>query len=270
MKTSQLDLDFARAQYGEEAVAGFDKALATSRDELSRAFTLRQQLDDDVPEDEPTTRQMLGEMLRLTEAADARLDEQAGAFARAARPGEHRPAGARRARPADRRAARPASRRRSSGWPQLQQRFAAAAVAPVADNVTEARARLAAAEQEVQEARAALAAGRDGHRRRRHPRGRGRRRADRPRCWTPSAGWPPTSTRPAAGWRPCARRRRRTSPRPARSPASGDRSGLRPQIARAEAALTSADELLAGRRPRPTRWRPCGSSRRPTSRWSRR
>ena len=47
MKTSQLDLDFARAQYGEEAVAGFDKALATSRDELSRAFTLRQQLDDD-------------------------------------------------------------------------------------------------------------------------------------------------------------------------------------------------------------------------------
>ena len=82
MKTSQLDLDYARSQYGEDAVTGFDKALATSRDELSRAFTLRQQLDDDIPEDEPTTRQMLGEMLPLTEAADARLDEQAEAFAR--------------------------------------------------------------------------------------------------------------------------------------------------------------------------------------------
>ena len=80
VKTSQLDLDFATLQYGEEAVAGFGTALAQSRDELSRAFTIRQQLDDEIPEDEPTTRQMLGEMLSLTDAADKRLDAQAEAF----------------------------------------------------------------------------------------------------------------------------------------------------------------------------------------------
>ena len=106
VKTSQLDLDYARLQYGEDAVAGFDKALAQSRDELSRAFTIRQQLDDEIPEDEPTTRLMLGEMLALTDAADARLDAQAGGLRRPARPGEHRARRARRARPADRRAAR--------------------------------------------------------------------------------------------------------------------------------------------------------------------
>ena len=33
--------------------------------------------------------------------------------------------------------------------------------------------------------------------------------------------------------------------------ASGDRSGLRPQISRAEAALTTADGLLGGERPDP-------------------
>ncbi|MFP5372610.1 MAG: TPM domain-containing protein, partial [Actinomycetes bacterium] len=87
MKTSQLDLDYARSQYGDDAVTGFDTALATSRDELSRAFAIRQQLDDGVGgrgtgTDEPTTRQMLGEMLKLTEAADARLDAQAEAFGR--------------------------------------------------------------------------------------------------------------------------------------------------------------------------------------------
>jgi hypothetical protein len=80
MKTSQLDLDFARVQYGEDSVASFATAMAQSRDELSRAFTIRQQLDDDIPEDEPTTRQMLGQILALTAAADARLDAQAEAF----------------------------------------------------------------------------------------------------------------------------------------------------------------------------------------------
>ena len=59
-----------------------------------------------IPEDEPTTRQMLGEMLRLTEAADTRLDEQAEAFAQLRDLENTAPAGARGARPADRRAAR--------------------------------------------------------------------------------------------------------------------------------------------------------------------
>jgi hypothetical protein len=161
MKTSQLDLDFARVQYGEEAVGGFDRAMAQSRDELSRAFTIRQQLDDDIPEDEPTTRQMLGEILQLTAAADARLDEQADAFGKLRDLENTAPQVLDSLAPriAELRVRLPQEEQRLTG---LQARFAPTAVASVADNVTQARARLDAAEAEVAEAREALAAGNPG------------------------------------------------------------------------------------------------------------
>jgi hypothetical protein len=161
VKTSELDLDFARLQYGEQAVTGFAEALATSKQELTRAFTLRQQLDDEVPEDEPTTRAMLAEALQLTAAADARLDEQAEAFDRLRDLERTAPQAidALDSRITALRGRLPADEERFAG---LQLRYAASALAPVADNLTEARARLAAAEQEVAEARAEVAAGRAG------------------------------------------------------------------------------------------------------------
>ena len=82
VKTSEIDLAYARSQYGEQPVAGFQEALDQSKAELSRAFTIRQELDDDVPEDEPTQRRMLTELLQLTAAANARLSGQAEAYAR--------------------------------------------------------------------------------------------------------------------------------------------------------------------------------------------
>src|SRR5215218_6614784 len=161
MKTSQLDLDFARLQYGEESVASFTKAMAQSRDELSRAFTIRQQLDDDIPEDDPTTRRMLGEILTLTAAADARLDEQAEAFGKLRDLENTAPQvlDALEPRIGQLRARVPQEEQRLAG---LRSRFAPGALAPVADNVTQAGARLDAAEAEVREAREALAAGRSG------------------------------------------------------------------------------------------------------------
>ncbi len=128
---------------------------------MSRAFTLRQQLDDDVPEDEPTTRQMLGEMLRLTDAADARMDEQAEAFARLRDLENTAPQVLEALAPriAELRGRIAQAERQLA---ELQQRFAPSAVSSVADNVPEAQARLAAAEQEVNEALDALGAGRPG------------------------------------------------------------------------------------------------------------
>ncbi len=249
MKTSQLDLDYARSQYGEQAVTGFDTALAASRDELSRAFTLRQQLDDDVPEDEPTTRQMLGEMLRLTQAAGARLDEQAGAFAEL-RDLEHtapQVLDALAPRIAELQARIPQEEQRLA---QLQQRFAAAAVAPVADNVTEARARLAAGEQEVQEARAALASTEPGT-----AVGDIRAAEDAIAQTTTlldAVGRLDADLAAAGGRVAAVRAETEKDLAEARSlAASGDSGGLRPQVARAEAALTAADELTAGERPDP-------------------
>jgi uncharacterized membrane protein YgcG len=242
MKTSQLDLDFARAQYGAEAVAGFDTAVATSRDELSRAFTLRQQLDDDIPEDEPTTRKMLGEMLRLTAAADARLDEQAEAFARLRDLENTAPQVLEALAPriADLRGRIPQEEQRLAG---LRQRFAPSALASVTDNVTEAQARLAAAELEVNEALDALGAGRSGD-----AVGNIRAAEDAVAQTTTlldAVGRLATDLDAATAR--VAEVRAETEKDLAEARAlvvTSEGSGLRSQIARAEAALTSADALL--------------------------
>ena len=161
VKTSRLDLDYARLQYGQEAVAGFAEALAASEQDLARAFSLRQQLDDEHPEDEPTKRRMVTEMLQLTAAADARLDEQAEAFDRLRDLERTAPQAldALASRATALRGRLPAEEERFTA---LQRRYAAAALAPVADNLAQARARLDAAEQEITEARNEIAAGRAG------------------------------------------------------------------------------------------------------------
>jgi uncharacterized membrane protein YgcG len=247
MKTSQLDLDFARAQYGAEAVAGFDTAVATSRDELSRAFTLRQQLDDgmggrETGMDEPTTRQMLGEMLRLTAAADARLDEQADAFARLRDLENTAPQVLEALAPriAELRGRIPQEEQRLAG---LRQRFAPSALASVADNVTEARARLVAAEQEVNEALDALGAGRSGE-----AVGDIRAAEDavaQTATLLDAVGRLATDLDAATARVADVRAETEKDLAEARAlAATSAGSGLRSQIARAEAALTSADALL--------------------------
>jgi hypothetical protein len=144
VQASQLDLDFARSQYGPEAVAGFDEALAQSRAELARAFTLRQQLDDEVPEDERAKRGVLTDVLALVESADARLDAQAEAFTELRDLERTAPQvlDALEPRIAELRGRLPGEEQRLR---DLAQRYAATALAPVADNVAQARARLDAA-----------------------------------------------------------------------------------------------------------------------------
>ncbi|WP_231486571.1 TPM domain-containing protein [Candidatus Blastococcus massiliensis] len=247
--SSQLDLDYARASYGVEAVTGFDQALAASRDELNRAFHLRQLLDDDIPEDEPTTRQMLGEMLQLTQAADARLDEQAEAFARL-RDLEHNAPQVLEALAPRIAQLRDRIPREEQQLAVLAERYADTAIAPVRDNVTEARARLAAAEAEVNEALDALGEGRNGD-------AVGDVRAAEDAVASTATlldavGRLATELEEAAGRVDAVRTETERDVAEARSfVAAGNRSGLPPQIARAEAAMTAADAAMAGPRPDP-------------------
>ncbi|MGY1830990.1 TPM domain-containing protein [Geodermatophilus sp. SYSU D01180] len=242
VKTSQLDLDFARLQYGEAAVAGFTEALGQSRQELTRAFTLRQQLDDEVPEDEPTRRRVLGEILQLTAAADARLDEQAQAFDQLR--------DLERTAPQALEALGPRITALHGRLPQdeqraarLQRRYAASALAPVADNLDQARARLAAAEQEVAEARAALDAGRSGE-------AVGDLRAAEDAVaqvgtLLDAVARLERDLEEAAARLPAVRAETEEDLAEARAlVAAGDAGGLRPQIARAEAGLAAAEEAM--------------------------
>ncbi|MFJ7056967.1 TPM domain-containing protein [Streptomyces microflavus] len=74
VRTSEEELGFATAQFGEEAAKPFTEAVARAKDELTQSFRLRQQLDDAFPEDDATRRRMLEEILTRCAAADEGLD----------------------------------------------------------------------------------------------------------------------------------------------------------------------------------------------------
>ncbi|MFJ8615458.1 TPM domain-containing protein [Streptomyces clavifer] len=74
VRTSEEELGFATAQFGEEAAAPFAEAVEYARAELTAAFRLRQQLDDAFPEDDTTKRRMLDEIVRRCADANERLD----------------------------------------------------------------------------------------------------------------------------------------------------------------------------------------------------
>jgi uncharacterized membrane protein YgcG len=250
VKRSQLDVDFARLQYGEAAVAEFAQALEQSRADLSRAFTLRQQLDDEIPEDEPTTRHMLAQILELTDAADRRLDEQAEAFGRLRDLERTAPQAIEALAPriAALRGRLPQEDRRLA---DLRSRYAPEPLSAVDGNVEEAAARLTAAEHELGEARAAVRDGRTGE-------AVGDLRAAEDAV-AQAATLLDAVQKVAADLQESRQRVERVraeleadlAEARALVSAGTDRGGLQPQIAGAESALTAADQALATAQPDP-------------------
>lgn len=80
IRDSDQELGFAQAQFGDEAAAPFVAAVTAARDDLKRAFTIRQQLDDATPEDAPTRRQMLTELVVACRKAHDRLHAETHRF----------------------------------------------------------------------------------------------------------------------------------------------------------------------------------------------
>src|SRR5688572_21145858 len=80
VKTSEEELGFAVASYGDEATAGFRTALDGAKAKLAEAFTLQQQLDDAEPDSDDERRAWYGGIIRLAGDADVMLDEQAERF----------------------------------------------------------------------------------------------------------------------------------------------------------------------------------------------
>lgn len=72
LKTAEQELGFAQAQFGDEATTRFAATLEASKERVTRAFTLRQQLDDETPEAEPQARLMMAEIITIcSEVAEA-------------------------------------------------------------------------------------------------------------------------------------------------------------------------------------------------------
>lgn len=161
VKTSEQELGFARAQFGDEAAVPFTEVLTQAKADLDRAFSLQQQLDDDVPETPEQQRVAYAEIIRLCASADEALDARAAAFDEL------------RALEADAPAALAATRERQAAadaalataeadLARLRERFADDALEAIADNPAQARERLDFGIAQSRAAETALSEGRTG------------------------------------------------------------------------------------------------------------
>lgn len=161
VKTSEQDLGFARAQFGDAAAAPYAEALAQAKADLDRAFTISQQLDDDVPETAEQRRAGYVEILRLCASADDALDAKAAAFDQLRALESDAPGAVARARERHG-AASAALEGTDRDLAALRERYADQALATVADNPAQARTRLDLAAQQFGAADTAIAAGTNG------------------------------------------------------------------------------------------------------------
>lgn len=159
VRTSQEEVGFAAAQFGDEAAQPFAEAVEYARGELTAAFRLRQRLDDAVPESDATRREMLDEILSRCTQANRRLDAESEAFDRLRAMEANASQVLERAEAA---AAELPARVAAAddALAELARRYGEAALEPVAGHPAEARDRLEFARTSLEQARAALDADR--------------------------------------------------------------------------------------------------------------
>ncbi|MFH5824842.1 TPM domain-containing protein [Georgenia sp. AZ-5] len=157
IRSSEEELGFAKAQFGLQATDAFTAALAQAKTKAQRAFYLRQQLDDDVPETEPQQREMYAEILQLTDDINATLKAQADQFAKLRNMQARAP---QILDELEQRAGEVARQIESARveLAQLATRYPAGALASVSKNPDQAKALLDSARRSVQDGRAKVEA----------------------------------------------------------------------------------------------------------------
>lgn len=80
VKTSEQELGFAQAQFGDAQTKDFSAALDQAKDLAKQAFEIQQKLDDAFPETPEQHRTMTEQLIQLAQQADDVLDAQKKAF----------------------------------------------------------------------------------------------------------------------------------------------------------------------------------------------
>jgi uncharacterized membrane protein YgcG len=158
LKTSEQELGFAVAQFGEAATKDFALTLASAKQKVAQAFQVKQKLDDAHPDTEADTRAWTTEIITLCEAADAELDAQADAFD-ALRELEKNAPAALATIVEQTAAARTRAAAAAATLTTLQSTYAAKALASVAENPAQAAKLLDFAEAAAEAAEKAIAGG---------------------------------------------------------------------------------------------------------------
>ncbi|CCQ45509.1 putative uncharacterized protein [Pseudarthrobacter siccitolerans] len=164
IKSSEQELMFAQAQYGDSAVGNFTKALDEAKAHMTESFKLQQQLDDHIPDTEEQQRTWLGEIIRRSEAALASLQEQKADFDSLRELEKNAPQALARVNAGAREADAKISSAEAS-LTALRAKYAETALAQVSDNILQAKERLAfvqnasvTAEQKLGEGEGSMAA----------------------------------------------------------------------------------------------------------------
>jgi uncharacterized membrane protein YgcG len=135
--SSEQELGFAVAQFGDDATAEFVTTLASAKEKVRQSFALKQKLDDHTPDSDTDRRAWSLRIIELCTAAEDELDAQAEAFSRL-RELEKNPQPALDAiarSVASTQSRIPAA---SATMQQLVERYSPAAVATIADNPAQA------------------------------------------------------------------------------------------------------------------------------------
>ncbi len=157
IKTSEQELGFAQAEFGDDVIEPFNAALDTARMQVQEAFKLRQQLDDSHPETEPVRREMLSKIIQHCETANQTLDVQTEAFDQLRALREHAPEILTKlGGQVDALGIRLPAVTATMG--ELTARYSTGALSPVNGNIDQAQQRIAAARDAVAKGNAALAA----------------------------------------------------------------------------------------------------------------
>lgn len=156
MRSSEQEAGFAQAQFGDVSVAPFVKALADAKSDLSESFKLQQQVDDAIPATEEQQRASYTEIISRCESASQALAEQKVSFDSLRELEKNAPRALELLR-AGRAEAAAKVKDAEHGMTELCARYSDAAVAPVSDNIAQARERLIFLDTAARTARQKLA-----------------------------------------------------------------------------------------------------------------
>ncbi|MFD5869757.1 TPM domain-containing protein [Streptomyces sp. NPDC060322] len=158
VRTSEEELGFATAQYGEEAAAPFAEAVAHAKSELTAAFRLRQRLDDAFPEDDAERRRMLDEIISRCADANGRLDAVSEDFDRLRALEQTAPQAVGTAETTFRELIARVSATETA-LATMRERYAESATAPAAGDIEQAKDRLVFTTSTLNQARQAVDSG---------------------------------------------------------------------------------------------------------------
>ncbi|MDN3481052.1 TPM domain-containing protein, partial [Arthrobacter sp. APC 3897] len=141
IKSSEQELAFAMASYGDDAVKTFTEDLAAAKNHMSESFKMQQQLDDHIPDTEAQQRTWLKDIIRRCQAVNESLQAHKEDFDALRELEKNAPA----ALSAARSTAQSAGGRLDAAEASLsglRQRYADSALTQIADNIEQARQRL--------------------------------------------------------------------------------------------------------------------------------